>query len=119
MAVCSDGETKKNINKTKEVKQLEKKKRRLQRKVSRKYQYNQEGERYKKTCNIIKSEEQLLTVSKKLTNIRQNCLPQTISEIINRKPKFIALEDLNVSGMMKTNISQKRFNNNLSMNLDD
>ena len=26
---------------------------------------------------------------------------QTISEIINRKPRFICIEDLNVSGMMK------------------
>ena len=26
---------------------------------------------------------------------------QTISEIVNRKPRFICIEDLNVSGMMK------------------
>ena len=33
--------------------------------------------------------------------IRKNHLNQTISEIINRKPRFICIEDLNVSGMMK------------------
>lgn len=40
LAICSDGITYKNINKTKEVKRLEKKKRRLQRKLSQKYVAN-------------------------------------------------------------------------------
>lgn len=34
-------------------------------------------------------------------NIRHNYIHQTTSEIINRKPMFIVLEDLNVNGMMK------------------
>ena len=38
---------------------------------------------------------------KRLTNIRQNHLHQTTTEIIKRKPSFICMEDLNVSGMMK------------------
>ena len=37
LAVCSDENTYKNINKTQRVKKLEKRKRRLQRSVSRKY----------------------------------------------------------------------------------
>lgn len=36
-----------------------------------------------------------------MTNIRRNYLHQTTSEIIKRKPSFICIEDLNVSGMMK------------------
>jgi len=64
LAVISDGSVYKNINKTKEIKRLEKKKRRLQRKVSKKYEINKikmkGGEvRYKKTSNIIKLENQL------------------------------------------------------------
>ena len=43
LAVCSDGNTYKNINKTQRVKKLEKKKRRLQRSVSRKYNKNKKG----------------------------------------------------------------------------
>lgn len=101
LANISDGNIYKNINKSSKVKKLEKKKRRLQRQVSRKYLINKEGERYKKTCNIIKSEKQLLKVSRRLTNIRHNYLHQVTSEIVNRKPKFIVLEDLNVTGMMK------------------
>ena len=101
LAICSDGNTYKNINKTIKVKKLKNKQRRLQRKVSRKYLKNKKGKSYCKTSNIIKSEKQLLKVSHRLTNIRHNYLHQITSEIVNRKPMFIVLEDLNVKGMMK------------------
>ena len=101
LAVCSDGNTYKNINKTQGVKKLEKRKRRLQRSVSRRYEKNKKGCNYCKTSNIIKREKELLRVIKRLTNIRQNYLHQATSEIIKRKPSFICIEDLNVSGMMK------------------
>ena len=101
LAICSDGNTYKNINKTLRVKKVEKRKRRLQRSISRKYNMNKRGERYKKTSNIIKREKELLKVIKRLTNIRHNHLNQATSEIIKRKPSFICIEDLNVSGMMK------------------
>lgn len=101
LAVCSDKNIYKNINKTQRVKKLEKKKRRLQRSVSRRYNKNKKGENYCKTSNIIKREKELLKIIKHLTNIRQNYLHQTTSEIIKRKPSFICIEDLNVSGMMK------------------
>ena len=101
LAICSDRHTYKNINKTKEVKRLKKRKRRLQRKVSRKYLINKKGVCYNKTSNIIKLESQLLKLNHRLTNICHNYLHQVTTEIINRKPMFIALEDLNVSGMMK------------------
>ena len=101
LAICSDRHTYKNINKTKEVKRLKKRKRRLQRKVSRKYLINKKGVCYNKTSNIIKLEGQLLKLNHRLTNICHNYLHQVTTEIINRKPMFIALEDLNVKGMMK------------------
>ena len=88
LAVCSDENTYKNINKTQRVKKLEKRKRRLQRSVSRKYDKNKKGENYCKTSNIIKREKELLKISKRLTNIRQNYLHQTTSEIIKRKPNI-------------------------------
>ena len=101
LAVCSDQQRYPNKNKTQEVKKLEKRKRRLQRSISRKYEKNKKGRSYCKTSNIIKSEEKLLKLNHRLTDIRQNYLHQTTSEIIKRKPSFIVLEDLNVSGMMK------------------
>lgn len=111
LAICSDGLTYKNINKSKKVKGLERKKRRLQRKVSRKYLINKRGARYCKTRNIAKSEHDVLRVSRKLTNIRHNHLHQVISEIMDRKPKFIVLEDLNVQGMMKNRHLSKAVQN--------
>ena len=101
LAVCSDSNVYKNINKTSKVKKIEKKRRRLQRQISRKYELNKEGSSYKKTSNIKKLEKELLKVNHRLTNIRHNYLHQTTTEIINRKPMFIVLEDLNVKGMMK------------------
>ena len=101
LAICSDRNTYKNINKSPKVKKLEKKKRRLQRSISRKYNMNKRGERYKKTSNLVKGEQELLKVIKRLTNIRRNHLHQTTSDIIKRKPSFICIEDLNISGMMK------------------
>ena len=101
LAICSDGIVYKNINKTSKIKKLKKKKRRLQRKVSNKYLINKKGVCYIKTSNIIKLEKQLLKLNKRLTNIRTNYLHKTTTEIINREPIFIALEDLNVKGMMK------------------
>lgn len=101
LAVCSDGNTYKNINKTAKVKKLEKKKRRLQRSVSRRYKKNKKGESYCKTCNIVKREKELLKVDRRLTNIRHNHTHQITSEIVKRNPSFICLEDLDVSDMMK------------------
>lgn len=101
LAICSDGNTYGNINKTQRVKKLEKRKRRLQRSISRRYEKNKKGASYCKTGNIIKRQKELLIVIKRLTNIRQNYLHQTTSEIVKRKPSFICMEDLNVSEMMK------------------
>lgn len=94
----SDSELRKEFT---QLKKLEKRKRRLQRSISRRYEQNKKGVNYCKTCNIIKREKKLLKVSKRLTNIRHDYLHQTTSEIVKRKPGFICMEDLNVSGMMK------------------
>ena len=101
LAICSDGNTYKNINKSNEVKKLKKKQRRLQRSISRSYEQNKKEGKYCKTNNVIKKEQLLLKITHRLTNIRQNYLHQTTSEIVKREPSFICIEDLNVSGMMK------------------
>ena len=101
LSICSDGSKYKNINKSQKVKKLEKRKRRIQRSISRKYEKNKKGESYCKTSNIIKREKELLKLNHRLTNIRQNYLHQTTNEIVKAKPSYIVLEDLNVKGMMK------------------
>jgi putative transposase len=99
----------KNINKTKEVKRLKNKLKRLQRQVSRKYedgkfQIGKEGEnRYKftKTNNIKKLERELKLIQRRLSNIRLNHIHQTTTAIVKTKPSRIVVEDLNVKGMLK------------------
>lgn len=106
LAICSDNYTYKNINKSSIVKKLNKKKRRLQKQVSRKYEMNKiqkekGGICYCKTNNIKKLENKLLKLNHRLLNIRNNYQHNVTSEIIKREPSFIALEDLNISGMIK------------------
>ena len=100
-SICSDEHKYQNINKTQKIKKLEKRKRRLQRSISRKYEKNKKGVSYCKTSNIIKSEKELLKLNHRLTNIRQNYLHKVTSEIVKREPSFICIEDLNVKGMIK------------------
>ena len=91
----------KNINKSKEVRRLKKKLKRLQRQVSRKYEMNKKGSKFVKTNNIIKLERQIKLVHRRLNNIRNNHIHQTTSKIIKLNPYRVVMEDLNVSGMMK------------------
>ena len=88
--------------------------RRLQRKVSRKYEMNKEGIRFVKTCNIYKLEKEIRHTHRKLANIRQNRIHQTTTEIVKTKPSKNVVETLNVKGMMKNNhpaklIAQQKF----------
>ena len=107
LAICSDGKVFKNINKTKEVKNLEKRLKQKQRQISRKYEMNkikkEGGGRCQliKTKNIEKLEETTKLIHRKLTNIRNNYLHQVTTSIVKTKPYRIVIEDLNVSGMMK------------------
>lgn len=101
LAICSDGTIYKNINKTYIVRKIEKRLKRLQRQVSRKYELNKKGKEYVKTKNIIKLEKQIQQTHRRLANIRNNYLHQTTTSIVKTKPYRIVIEDLNVKGMMK------------------
>ena len=107
LAVCSDGKVFKNINKTKEVKNLEKRLKQKQRQISRKYKMNKikkEGGgrcQFIKTKNIEKLENTTKLMHRKLTNIRDNYIHQVTTSIVKTKPYRIVIEDLNVSGMIK------------------
>jgi len=101
LAICSNGMTLKNINKTRVVKQLEKRLRRLQRRVSRKYLKNKEGSKFVKTSNIIKIEKQIRLLHRKLANIRSNYNHQATNKIVKTKPSRVVMETLNIKGMMK------------------
>lgn len=101
LAVCSNGMIFNNINKTKIVKKIEKKIRRLQRKISKKYELNKEGRKFVKTSNIIKLEKQIRLLYRKLANIRSNHSHQATNMIVKTKPSRVVMETLNIKGMMK------------------
>ena len=101
LASCSNGMEFKNINKTQRVKKLEKRLRRLQRKVSRNYQNNKKGVRFVKTCNIVNVEKQIRVLHRRITGIRNNHIHQATSAIVKTKPCKVVVETLNIKGMMK------------------
>ena len=101
LAICSDGTVFKNINKSNVVRKIEKRLKRLQRQVSRKYEKNKKGKEYVKTKNIIKLEKQIQQIHRRLANIRNNYLHKTTTSIVKTKPYRVVIEDLNVKGMMK------------------
>ena len=101
LAILSTGEVYKNINKSKEMKRLYKKLKRLQRQISRKYEMNKNGKKFIKTKNIIKLESQIKLVHRRISNIRNNHQHHLTSNIVNKLPYRVVIEDLNVKGMME------------------
>ena len=110
-AVCSNGNRYININKTKEVKRLEKKLLKEQRKLSRKYESLKTRDKNKKgEATRQNVQKQIVTVQKlhqRLFNIRNNYINNVISELFKQNPSYITLEDLNVKGMMKNKYLSK------------
>lgn len=90
-----------NINNSAKMRNLEKRRRCLQRRISRKYEANRVGRQYKKTNNIRREEEKLQHIFAKQSNIRMDYLHQITSRLIAMSPRRIVVEDLNVSGMLK------------------
>ena len=100
LATVSDGTIVPNIKTFRRVRILNKRLKRLQRKVSRKYLINK-CNKHNKTKNIIKLERQIKLIYCSIRNIRINHIRKFVSELVKQQPEFIAVEDLNVKGMMK------------------
>jgi putative transposase len=115
-AVMSNKIIKKNINKTITVKKLEKRLKREQTRLSRKYEclkkQNKKGGATRQ--NIRKQVVKVQSLYRRLNNIRTDYINKCVSEIIERKPSYITIEDLNIKGMMKNRnlskaVSQQKF----------
>ena len=100
LATVSDGTIVPNIKTFRRVRILNKRLKRLQRKVSRKYLINK-CNKHNKTKNILKLERQIKLIHRSLRNIRINHIRKFVSELVKKQPQFIAIEDLNVKGMMR------------------
>lgn len=91
----------KNINKTKEVRMLNKKLKKFQRQCSKKYEMNKKGGSYQKTKSIVRLEKKIKKLHSKLKNIRLNHIHQATSKVVKTKPKRVVMETLKISNMMK------------------
>ena len=100
LATVSDGTTIPNIKTFRRVRILNKRLKRLQRKLSRKHLINK-CNKHNKTKNIIKLEKQIRLIHRSLKNIRINHIRKFVSVLVKKQPQYIAIEDLNVKGMMK------------------
>ena len=100
LATVSDGSIIPNVKAFRRVRILNKRLKRLQRKVSRKYLINK-CNKHNKTKNIIKLERRIKLIHRSLKNIRINHIRKFVSELVKKQPQYIAIEDLNVKGMMR------------------
>ena len=100
LATLSNGTIVPNIKTFRRVRILNKRLKRLQRKVSRKYLINK-CNKHNKTKNIIKLERRIKLIHRSLKNIRINHIRKFVSELVKKQPQHIAIEDLNVKGMMR------------------
>ena len=117
LAVVSDGRKFENINKNSKVKRLEKRLRREQRRLSRKYESKKKkgGKIATASANIEKQKLRVQKLHHRIDKIREDYENKVIHEIVKQKPRFITVEDLNVKGMMKNRhlakaVATQRFN---------
>ena len=101
-AICSNGKIFKNINKTNKVKKLKKKLKREQRKMSRSIEYSKFKKiRLQELKNFNKKKLKVQKIFYKLSCIRNDYNNKIVNEITRTKLKYITIEDLKISNMMK------------------
>ena len=101
-AICSNGKIFKNINKTIKIKKLKKKLKREQRKMSRSIEYSKSKKIKLKECkNFNKKKLKVQKIFYRLNCIRDDYNNKIVNEITRAKLKYITIEDLKVSNMIK------------------
>jgi putative transposase len=101
-AVCSNQLIFENVNKQERIIKLEKRLKRQHRKLSRSTEQNKKRKRGE-FCSKNR-QKQLLVVQKlhaRLANMRKEYIRFVANVLVKTKPAYIAIEDLNVSGMIK------------------
>ena len=109
-----------SINKSKKIHKLEKKLRREQRSLSRRYESNMTNKVYYKSgakkgqlksfewkrplheCKNLQKQQRIVSkLYERISRIRTDYNRKALQSILKRKPSFIVIEDLNVKGLMK------------------
>ena len=101
-AICSNGKIFKNINKTIKIKKLKKKLKREQRKMSRSIEYSKSKKiKLRELKNFNKKKLKVQKLFYRLNCIRDDYNNKMVDEITRAKLKYITIEDLKVSNMIK------------------
>ena len=82
----------KNINKTKKIKHLTKRTKKVQRRIAK----SQKG-----SSNRCKLRTRLQTLHRRITNIRVDYENKVINKLVKTKPAFVVVEDLDIKRMLK------------------
>lgn len=85
-----------NINKSKRIKKLNSKLKHINRIIQRKYKTNGS---YNKTNNIIKYEDIVRNIYRKIANINNNYINQITHKLVNLCPCRVIMENLDIRGM--------------------
>lgn len=101
--VTSDNEVYKSITQTKKYKKVLKKEKRAQRKLSRKYIESKELKKsLKESKNYIKQRKLKNKLTKRINNLIDENINDIITFLIKKKPKIIAIEDLDVKSIQQS-----------------
>jgi len=103
LAVISTGKVYKNINKTKVVKKVNKKLKRLQKQLGRQYEKNIQSK------NRLKTQEKIKKARERIDNIRTNYTHQITTSLVKNKPAYIVIEELNIKKIMRNKALSKDF----------
>ena len=101
-AICSNGMVFRNINKTIKIKKIKKKIKKEQRKIARSIEYSKANKiKLKELKNFSKKKLKMQRLFYRLNCIRDDYNNKIVDEITRAKLKYITIENLKVSNMMK------------------
>ena len=109
-AVLSTGKVYKNINKSRIIRNIEKRLKREQKRLSNKYENKKKGVTTLNK-NIYKKISRIQKLYYKLSCIRTDYINKIVNEVVKTKPQFITIENLNITGMMKNRHLSKAISN--------
>ena len=109
-AVLSTGKIYKNINKSRIIRNIEKRLKREQKRLSKKYENKKKGIATLNK-NIYKKISRIQKLYYKLSCIRTDYINKIVNEVVKTKPQFITIENLNITSMMKNRHLSKAISN--------
>lgn len=103
LATLSNGKIYKGLRYDTSYSKYYNKLKRMQRKLSHKYECNKNigNDKYYESNHIKNIKKEIKILNKKLRDIRNTYLDTITKEIVKTKPSLIVMEDLDVKGMMK------------------